>query len=379
MRARNHPRKLLVEGETDQSVIPYLMEANGVTWPDPPNSPVCIKKYGGVDEILKPGVIEGEVKASGLEALGIVVDANGDAVARWDQLRTSCSSEFAELPDQIPAEGLEVVHSYGSPRVGIWIMPDNRLTGMLEDFLVQLIPPEQPSNLYGLARNCVAESKRRGAPFRDVHERKAEIYTWLAWQDEPGTRLHEAVKHRFLDPASPLSRPSSTGFGDSLACKVLGRITGRHRATELRQFVAQIDRAPPPELALQLIVDNSSTHITEAIQDFQAVHPRFYLHFTPTSASWLNAVETWFGHLERAENLLVALRRQRHPDRLRSEPRLHLPPSGRYRGRPVEDARIADDPHEAHRNSSRSARASTSATSSRPPIMHRPRSTAGVL
>ena len=50
---------------------------------------------------------------------------------------------------------------------------------------------------------------------------------------------------------------------------------------------------------MHLIVDNSSSHTTEAIRDFLAAHPRFHLHFTPTSASWLNAVETWFGQLER--------------------------------------------------------------------------------
>ena len=211
MPVRNPPRKLLVEGETDKSVIPYLMEANGVAWPNDPH-PVFIKPYGSVDEILKPEVIEAEVRESGLEALGVVVDANGSAGDRWDQLRIWCRSEFAELPERIPAEGLEVVHSNGSPRFGIWIMPDNRLTGMLEDFLVQLIPPEQPRNLYDLARNCVAESRRQGAPFRDVHVRKAEIYTWLAWQDEPGPRLHEAVQHQFLDPASPRSRPFVTWF-----------------------------------------------------------------------------------------------------------------------------------------------------------------------
>ena len=81
--------------------------------------------------------------------------------------------------------------------------------------------------------------------------------------------------------------------------EVLGRVTRRHRAREFRQFLAQIDRATPPDLPLHLIVDNSSTHTTEAIRDFLAAHPRFHLHFTPTSASWLNAVETWFGELER--------------------------------------------------------------------------------
>ena len=78
-----------------------------------------------------------------------------------------------------------------------------------------------------------------------------------------------------------------------------GRITRRHRATEFRQFLAQIDPATPADLELHLIVDNSSTHTTQAIRDFLATHSRFHLHFTPTSASWLNAVETWFGQLER--------------------------------------------------------------------------------
>ena len=81
--------------------------------------------------------------------------------------------------------------------------------------------------------------------------------------------------------------------------EVFGRITRRHRATEFRQFLAQIERATPADVALHLIVDNSSTHTTQAIRDFLAAHTRFQLHFTPTSASWLNAVETWFGQLER--------------------------------------------------------------------------------
>lgn len=109
------------------------------------------------------------------------------------------------MPDQIPAEGLEVVHADG-PRFGVWIMPNNRFKGMLEDLLVQLIP-DKSSHLREMARNCVAEARDNSAPFRDVHERKAEIYTWLAWQDPPGLRLHEAVKHRVLDPKRPESRP----------------------------------------------------------------------------------------------------------------------------------------------------------------------------
>ena len=205
MSARRHPRKLIVEGVTDKIVVPYLMEANGVTWPEPPHHPVEIESWGSIDEILKPEAINNEVKEPGREALGVVVDANGDAAARWDELKTRCASEFAGLPDRIPAGGLHLAHALG-PRFGVWIMPDNRFEGMLEDLLVRLVPGDS-GDLFDMARNCVAAAKGNDAPFKDVHERKAEIYTWLAWQDPPGLRLHEAVKHRVLDPTRPESRP----------------------------------------------------------------------------------------------------------------------------------------------------------------------------
>jgi transposase len=81
--------------------------------------------------------------------------------------------------------------------------------------------------------------------------------------------------------------------------QVMGRITKRHRAKEFLDFLRQIDRSTPSELDLHLVLDNSSTHKTEEVQKFVEKHPRFHFHFTPTSASWINAVETWFSQLER--------------------------------------------------------------------------------
>ena len=86
---------------------------------------------------------------------------------------------------------------------------------------------------------------------------------------------------------------------DILTGQVIGRITQRHRAKEFLAFLRQIDRATPAELELHVILDNSSTHKTPAIKQWLEKHPRFKLHFTPTSASWLNAVEGWFAQLER--------------------------------------------------------------------------------
>ena len=86
---------------------------------------------------------------------------------------------------------------------------------------------------------------------------------------------------------------------DILTGKVIGRITQRHRAKEFLAFLQQINRSTPAELDLHVILDNSSTHKTPVIKQWLEKHPRFKLHFTPTSASWLNAVEGWFAQLER--------------------------------------------------------------------------------
>ena len=86
---------------------------------------------------------------------------------------------------------------------------------------------------------------------------------------------------------------------DIASGEVMGRVTRRHRAKEFLAFLRQIDRAVPKPLDIHIILDNSSTHKTKAVRQWLASHPRFQLHFTPTSASWLNAVESWFSQLER--------------------------------------------------------------------------------
>lgn len=86
---------------------------------------------------------------------------------------------------------------------------------------------------------------------------------------------------------------------DILTGKALSRITQRHRAKEFLSFLKQIDRSVPQGLDLHLILDNSSTHKTPKVKEWLEEHPRFVIHFTPTSASWLNAVEGWFAQLER--------------------------------------------------------------------------------
>lgn len=79
--------------------------------------------------------------------------------------------------------------------------------------------------------------------------------------------------------------------------KVIGSLHSRHRAIEFKKFLQTLDREVPAELEIHLILDNYSTHKTPAIQRWLLAHPRFVLHFTPTSSSWLNLVERWFAEL----------------------------------------------------------------------------------
>jgi transposase len=79
--------------------------------------------------------------------------------------------------------------------------------------------------------------------------------------------------------------------------KVIGALHSRHRAIEFKKFLQTLDREVPDHLDMHLVLDNSSTHKTPAIQRWLAAHPRFVLHFTPTSSSWLNLVERWFAEL----------------------------------------------------------------------------------
>ena len=79
--------------------------------------------------------------------------------------------------------------------------------------------------------------------------------------------------------------------------EVIGELHRRHRSSEFLQFLKTIEANVPPDLDVHLVMDNYGTHKTTAIKSWFARHPRFHIHFTPTSASWLNQVERWFATL----------------------------------------------------------------------------------
>ena len=78
---------------------------------------------------------------------------------------------------------------------------------------------------------------------------------------------------------------------------IIGECHSRHRHQEYLKFLKKIDRDTASDLDLHLIVDNYATHKHETVKKWLSKHPRFHIHFTPTSSSWLNLIERWFREL----------------------------------------------------------------------------------
>ena len=115
--------------------------------------------------------------------------------------------------------------------------------------------------------------------------------TWPLLPMRPGQaerRTHDYKRHGTTSLFAALN--TATG-------KLLGRCYQRHRSVEFKKFLQVIDKNVPKSLDIHLILDNYRTHKTKLIHEWLLQHPRFHLHFTPTSASWLNLVERWFSAL----------------------------------------------------------------------------------
>ena len=101
-------------------------------------------------------------------------------------------------------------------------------------------------------------------------------------------RTHDYARHGTTSLFAALDVKTGT---------VIGECHRRHRSVEFRKFLDTIEQAVPSGLDVHLIVDNYGTHKTALIRRWLAKRPRFHVHFTPTSASWINLVERWFAAL----------------------------------------------------------------------------------
>jgi hypothetical protein len=180
---------LLVEGKDDEHVFYALLNYHGIP------RIYCIKNKQGISNLLS--TLDVELLASELEKLGIIVDADVDIATRWQSLKDILrNSGYTQIPNLPQADGT-IITEEGHPVVGIWIMPDNSVPGMLEHFVQFLVPPGD--TLWDKAIRCIDGIPNSDRFFPTQHLIKAQLHTWLAWQEEPGSPIGLAIVRRYLD------------------------------------------------------------------------------------------------------------------------------------------------------------------------------------
>lgn len=105
---------------------------------------------------------------------------------------------------------------------------------------------------------------------------------------QPERRTHDYERHGTTSLFAAL---------DVQTGRVIGKCMPRHRTTEFRRFLGMVEKQVPHDLDVHVIMDNASTHKTKVIQRWFARRPRWHIHFTPTSASWISQVERFFALL----------------------------------------------------------------------------------
>ena len=198
--AQDERAVLRVEGKDDKYVIENLLSRHGID-----HTVVDIRwSKQGDDDGGKDRLLEGmrlAVTTSTGRAVGFVLDADSAPGNRWRGVRTRLDGVGLELPEEIPESGFVGDAPIFQARVGVWLMPDNRASGALEEFLQGLVDDDDA--LLRLAETSTTSASERGATFRDAHRRKAVLHAWLAWQQRPGLPYGLAVTARYFRHDSP--------------------------------------------------------------------------------------------------------------------------------------------------------------------------------
>lgn len=194
---------LRVEGEDDRHAIKHLLLRHGI---DIDRSGIDVKgsKWEGEDTGGKDKLLAGmqtEVKTSNGKSIGFVLDADEASKNRWDSVKGRLEGIGLTLPNRIPEEGFVGYTDLFQARVGVWLMPDNRRSGAIEEFLKDLIADED--TLLQLAENSTDRAKGTGAAFSNAKRPKAVLRTWLAWQKDPGISYGFAINRRYFQHDSP--------------------------------------------------------------------------------------------------------------------------------------------------------------------------------
>lgn len=205
-------RILFVEGTDDQHTIWAICEHFKVKEtfiveiPDGAgkiNPKLRTTEKGGIDNVLK--ATQGFLAAQNVERLGIVIDADDNLSNQWKKVSNILEKlGYGNIPPHPNPNGT-IIEQENRLKFGVWIMPDNEIEkGFLETFLTYLVPDSEGNETWQQAQKCVAELKEK--PFvkkKANHTHKAEIHTFLAWQEEPGKPFGTAITAKYLQADNP--------------------------------------------------------------------------------------------------------------------------------------------------------------------------------
>ena len=168
---------LLVEGEDDKHFVYHLINQRKLNLNLPEDN---IISTGGVSKLLQR--LEADIQPS-RKILGIMVDADKNCNKRWKEIIDILSEKGVSTPEIPARSGTIIPPENDLPKIGIWIMPDNRSKGELEDFVLKMIPEDD--EVMTLAQKFIEEIPEDWQEF--AHKRtKAELFAWLANARKPG-------------------------------------------------------------------------------------------------------------------------------------------------------------------------------------------------
>lgn len=183
-----HNQKLLLEGSDDQHVIWALCEKYSIT------ESFDVIDCEGITKLIDQIPIR--FKQSNIETVGIIIDADSNIKNRWISIKSTLELLGFDLPIEIPIEGL--ISKKNNVTIGVWIMPNNNLNGMLEDFISFLVPDEDKLlPIVTSTLNDIESKKLNSYPL--IHKSKAIIHTWLSWQEDPGTPMGLSITKKYLN------------------------------------------------------------------------------------------------------------------------------------------------------------------------------------
>ncbi|MGE0082787.1 MAG: DUF3226 domain-containing protein [Desulfococcaceae bacterium] len=137
------------------------------------------------------------------KTIGIVMDADHpDIRGRWFQIQGKIAEHKYTFPATPDLHGTVLPENSGKPRIGIWLMPNNKDSGMLEDFLMKMADKATMKAV----SDCLETALSKGLTFfKHVHLSKALIHTYLAWQDEPGKTPGQSITSHALKPDAEIA------------------------------------------------------------------------------------------------------------------------------------------------------------------------------